>query len=338
MLAFESDLLEYDDIFDGSHVIAAKVASLVEGARAEIDRVQAMGGAIAAVESGYMKQALVSAHAARRGRIEAGEEIIVGVNKFDTTEPSPLTANLDDAIMAADPQAEATALKSVADWKAQRDESAVTSALATLAAEAKTDKNLMHATLAAARAGATTGEWAGTLREVFGEFRAPTGVSGAIGVVEAGAELTEVREKVRATGEELGGRLRLLVGKPGLDGHSNGAEQVAVRARDAGFEVIYQGIRLTPEQIVAAAIAEDVHCVGLSILSGSHMELVPDVLAGLRAAGLDDVPVIVGGIIPESDGRRLIEQGVAAVYTPKDFGLTAIMGGIVDVIRRANGL
>ncbi|MEO5662836.1 MAG: protein meaA [Nocardioides sp.] len=338
VLAFESDLLEYDDIFDGSHVIAAKVASLVEGAKAEIDRVQAMGGAIAAVESGYMKQALVSAHAARRGRIEAGEEIIVGVNKFDTTEPSPLTANLDDAIMAADPQAEATALKSVADWKAQRDEVAVTAALETLAAEAKTDKNLMHATLAAARAGATTGEWAGTLREVFGEFRAPTGVSGAIGVVEAGAELTEVREKVRATGEELGGRLRLLVGKPGLDGHSNGAEQVAVRARDAGFEVIYQGIRLTPEQIVAAAIAEDVHCVGLSILSGSHMELVPDVLEGLRAAGLEDIPVIVGGIIPESDGKKLIEQGVAAVYTPKDFGLTAIMGGIVDVIRRANDL
>lgn len=338
VLAFESDLLEYDDIFDGSHVIAAKVASLVEGAKAEIDRVQAMGGAIAAVESGYMKQALVSAHAARRARIEAGEEIIVGVNKFDTTEPSPLTANLDDAIMAADPQAEATALKSVADWKAQRDEAAVTEALATLAAEAKTDKNLMHATLAAARAGATTGEWAGTLREVFGEFRAPTGVSGAIGVVEAGAELTAVREKVRATGEELGGRLRLLIGKPGLDGHSNGAEQVAVRARDAGFEVIYQGIRLTPDQIVAAAIAEDVHCVGLSILSGSHMELVPDVLEGLRAAGLDDIPVIVGGIIPESDGKRLMEQGVAAVYTPKDFGLTAIMGGIVDVIRQANDL
>ena len=338
VLAFESDLLEYDDIFDGSHVIEAKVASLVESARAEIDRVQALGGAIAAVESGYMKQALVSAHAARRARIENGDEIIVGVNKFDTTEPSPLTANLDEAIMAADPAAEQSALDSVAAWKAQRDEAAVTEALATLAADAKTDKNLMHATLAAARAGATTGEWAGTLREVFGEFRAPTGVSGAVGVAEAGAELAAVREKVRTTGEELGGRLRLLVGKPGLDGHSNGAEQVAVRARDAGFEVIYQGIRLTPDQIVAAAVAEDVHCVGLSILSGSHMELVPDVLDGLRAAGLEDVPVIVGGIIPESDGRRLVEQGVAAVYTPKDFGLTEIMGGIVDVIRRAHDL
>ncbi|PVG83356.1 protein meaA [Nocardioides gansuensis] len=338
VLAFESDLLEYDDIFDGSHVIEAKVAELVAGAKEEIDRVQAMGGAIAAVESGYMKQALVSAHAARRARIESGEEIIVGVNRFDTTEPSPLTANLDEAIMVADPQAEQAALDSVAQWKAQRDEAAVAEALAALAADAKTDKNLMPATLAAARAGATTGEWAGTLREVFGEFRAPTGVVGAVGVAEAGEELAAVRRRVKETGEELGGRLRLLVGKPGLDGHSNGAEQVAVRARDAGFEVIYQGIRLTPEQIVAAAVAEDVHCVGLSILSGSHMELVPDVLAGLREAGLEDVPVVVGGIIPESDGKRLVEQGVAAVYTPKDFGLTGIMDGIVEVIRTAHDL
>lgn len=335
VLAFESDLLEYDDIFDGSHVIEAKVAELVEGARAEIDRVQAMGGAIAAVE--YMKSELVSSHAARRARIESGEEIIVGVNKFETTEPSPLTADLDGAIMTADPEAEKTARASVEAWKAERDETEVAEALAAVAEAAKTDTNLMLPTLAAVRAGATTGEWAATLREVFGEYRGPTGVSGAV-AVEAGAELAAVRERVRETGEELGGRLRLLVGKPGLDGHSNGAEQVAVRARDAGFEVIYQGIRLTPEQIVAAAIAEDVHCIGLSILSGSHMELVPDVLDGLREAGLGDVPVIVGGIIPDSDGRRLLELGVAAVYTPKDFGLTEIMGGIVDVIRRANDL
>ncbi|MFA6299877.1 MAG: protein meaA [Nocardioides sp.] len=338
VLAFESDLLEYDDIFDGSVVIEAKVRELVDGARAEIDRVQAMGGAIAAVESGYMKQELVSAHAARRGRIESGEEKVVGVNVYETTEPSPLTADLDGAIMSADPQAEQQAKQSVAEWKAKRDETEVAEALAALAEAAKTTENLMAATLVAARAGATTGEWAGTLREVFGEFRAPTGVSGAVGVAEAGAELTAVREKVRATSEELGGRLRLLVGKPGLDGHSNGAEQVAVRARDAGFEVIYQGIRLTPEQIVSAAVAEDVHCVGISILSGSHMELVPSVLDGLREAGLADVPVIVGGIIPDSDGKRLKELGVAAVYTPKDFGLTEIMDGIVDVIREANGL
>ncbi|HWJ65051.1 MAG TPA: protein meaA [Nocardioides sp.] len=338
VLAFESDLLEYEDIFDGSPVIKAKVDELVAGAKAEIDRVQAMGGAIAAVDSGYMKQELVSSHARRRAAIENGEEIIVGVNKFDTTEQSPLTADLDKAIMVADPAAEQAALASVEAWKAQRDQGEVDAALARLAEDAKTGANLMAATLAAARAGATTGEWAGTLREVFGEFRAPTGVAGAVGVAEAGAELTAVREAVRKTGDELGGRLRLLVGKPGLDGHSNGAEQVAVRARDAGFEVIYQGIRLTPEQIVAAAVAEDVHCVGLSILSGSHMELVPAVLDGLKAAGMDDVPVIVGGIIPESDGKALLELGVAAVYTPKDFGLTEIMAGIVEVIRKANDL
>jgi (2R)-ethylmalonyl-CoA mutase len=342
VLAYESDLLEYDDIFAGSHVIEAKVAELVESATAEMDRVQAMGGAIAAVESGYMKQELVSAHAARRARIESGEEVVVGVNRFETTEPSPLTADLDAAIQAADPEAERAAIASVEAWKAERDEAGVTEALARLAADAKTDTNLMRATLAAARAGATTGEWAATLRGVFGEFRAPTGVSGAVGALSevgsAGAELAEVRRRVQETGEELGGRLRLLVGKPGLDGHSNGAEQVAVRARDAGFEVIYQGIRLTPEQIVAAAVAEDVHCVGLSILSGSHMELVPAVLVALEQAGLGDVPVIVGGIIPDADARRLIDAGVAAVYTPKDFGLTEIMGGIVDVIRDANDL
>lgn len=342
VLAFESDLLEYDDIFDGSHVIEAKVAELVAGAKDEIDRVEAMGGAIAAVESGYMKQNLVSAHAARRARIESGEEVIVGVNRYETTEPSPLTADLDGAIQAADPEAERSALASLEAWRAQRDEDEVVAALAALADAARTDANLMRPTLVAARAGATTGEWAGALREVFGEFRAPTGVSGAVGAVadagSAGEALGAVRERVRRTGEELGGRLRVLVGKPGLDGHSNGAEQVAVRARDAGFEVIYQGIRLTPDQIVAAAVAEDVHLVGLSILSGSHMELVPDVLDGLGAAGLGDLPVIVGGIIPSSDAKALRERGVAAVYTPKDFGLTEIMDGFVDVIRRAHDL
>jgi (2R)-ethylmalonyl-CoA mutase len=342
VLAFESDLLEYDDLFEGSRVVEAKVAELVAGAKAEMDRVQAMGGAVAAVETGYMKQALVSSHAARRARIESGEHVVVGVNRFETTEPSPLTADLDTAIQAADPEAERAAIDSVRAWKAQRDDAEVAEALARLAAEAKTEANLMPATLAAARAGATTGEWAKTLRDVFGEFRAPTGVSAAVGapteVGSAGEELAEVRRRVRETGEELGGRLRLLVGKPGLDGHSNGAEQVAVRARDAGFEVIYQGIRLTPEEIVAAAVAEDVHCVGLSILSGSHMELVPAVLVGLEEAGVGEIPVVVGGIIPDSDARRLIDAGVAAVYTPKDFGLTEIMDGIVDVIREAHDL
>lgn len=342
VLAFESDLLEYEDLFDGSPVVEAKVRELVEGAKAEIDRVQAMGGAIAAVDTGYMKSELVSSHARRRAAIEAGEEVIVGVNRFVTTEPSPLTANLDEAIMAADPLAEQAALASLEAWKAQRDQTEVDEALAALAAAAKSNENLMTYTLAAVRAGATTGEWAATLRGVFGEFRAPTGVQGAVGAADqtgaAGEALAAVRERVRSTGEELGGRLRVLIGKPGLDGHSNGAEQIAVRARDAGFEVIYQGIRLTPEQIVSAAVAEDVHLIGLSILSGSHMELVPDVLARLAEAGMADVPVIVGGIIPESDGHALREMGVAAVYTPKDFGLTEIMDGFVDVIRRANDL
>ena len=338
VLAFESDLLEYEDIFDGSHVIEAKVNQLVADARAEMDRVQAMGGAIAAVESGYMKQALVSSHAARRARIESGRDIVVGVNKFETTEPSPLTSDLDAAIQVADPEAEKSAIQSLNEWKAHRDEARLATALQQLAADAKSDKNLMEATLAAARAGATTGEWAGVLREVFGEFRAPTGVAGAVSAVDAGAELTAVRDRVKQTGEDLGGRLRLLVGKPGLDGHSNGAEQVAVRARDVGFEVIYQGIRLTPEQIVAAAVAEDVHCVGVSILSGSHMELVPEVLAEMKSAGIDDIPVIVGGIIPASDAVALKAMGVAEVFTPKDFSLTEAMAHIVEAIRRANDL
>jgi ethylmalonyl-CoA mutase len=338
VLAFESDLLEYADIFDGSHVIEAKVTELVEGAKAEMDRVQAMGGAIAAVESGYMKQALVSSHAARRARIESGEDVVVGVNKYENTEESPLTADLEAAVQVADPEAEAAALRSVEEWKTRRDQQEVSAALLRLVEDAKSGANLMEATLAAARAGATTGEWANTLREVFGEYRAPTGVSGAVGVAEAGEVLARVRERVKRTSDELGGRLRLLVGKPGLDGHSNGAEQVAVRARDAGFEVVYQGIRLTPDQIVAAAAAEDVHCVGLSILSGSHMELVPAVLEGLGREGMQDVPVIVGGIIPSGDAARLKEMGVAEVFTPKDFGLTEIIDGIVTVIRRGNGL
>lgn len=338
VLAYESDLLEYGDIFDGSHVIEAKVAELVDGAKAEIDRVQAMGGAVAAVVSGYMKQELVTSHAERRARIESGEIKVVGLNSYTETEESPLTADLDAAIMVADPQAEANAIADVQQWRADRDQAAVDAALAVVQEKAKTDENLMAATLDAVRAGATVGEWAGALREVFGEYRAPTGVSGVTGVKEAGSELTAVREKVRLTGEQLGGRLRFLVGKPGLDGHSNGAEQVAVRARDAGFEVIYQGIRLTPEQIVAAAVAEDVDVVGLSILSGSHMELVPEVQKGLADAGLTNVPVIVGGIIPDSDGRKLEAAGIAAVFTPKDFGMTDIMSRVVDEIRKANDL
>jgi ethylmalonyl-CoA mutase len=337
VLAYETDLLEYEDLFAGSVVVEQKVAELVEGARAEMARVQEMGGAVAAVESGYMKGRLVASLAERRRRIENGEDVVVGVNRFEGTEPNPLLADLDTAIQSVDPAVEAAACASVREWRAARDPEPVRRALGRLRAAAGTDENLVAATLDCARAGVTTGEWAGVLREVFGEYRAPTGVAAAGGGA-GDATLAGVRERVRATGEELGGRLRLLVGKPGLDGHSNGAEQIAVRARDAGFEVVYQGIRLTPAQIVSAAVEEDVHVVGLSVLSGSHLQVVPAVLQGLREAGLDDVPVVVGGIVPDSDARRLREQGVARVFTPKDVGLTAIMGEIVDVVRAANGL
>jgi len=338
VLAFESDLLEYDDLFEGSVVVDRKVDELCTDAGKEIDRIQAMGGAVAAVENGYMKSGLVAAHAERRARIESGEDTVIGVNSFTETEPNPLLHDLDAAIQAPDPEAENAAIENVRAWRAERDKAAVEDALQALREAAKTDANLMPATLQCARAGVTTGEWAGALREVFGEYRAPTGVSGSVGAGQAGADLAAVREAVRRTGEELGSRLRLLVGKPGLDGHSNGAEQVAVRARDAGFEVIYQGIRLTPTQIVTAAVEEDVHLVGLSILSGSHMELVPDVLAKMRDAGIGDVPVVVGGIIPDSDARALREAGVAAVFTPKDFDLTGMTRGMVEVIRAAHDL
>jgi (2R)-ethylmalonyl-CoA mutase len=340
VLAYESDLLEYDDIFAGSRVIEAKVAELVAGAGAEVERIQAMGGAVAAVESGYMKHEMVAAHARRRARIESGEDLVVGVNAFVESERSPLTSDLDAATQPAHPDAERDALSSLRAWRACRDGAAVEDALDLLREHAKSGENLMPATLAAARAGATTGEWAGALREVFGEFRAPTGVSGAAGAAIGSSDgaLAAVRSLVRQTGEELGGRLRLLVAKPGLDGHSNGAEQIAVRARDVGFEVIYQGIRLTPDEIVAAAVAEDVHCVGISILSGSHLELVPAVVRGLDAAGAGDVPVVVGGIVPASDARELRRLGVSAVFTPKDYLLTDILAQVVHQIRLSNHL
>ncbi|MFF4526661.1 protein meaA [Streptomyces bluensis] len=341
VLAHESDLLEYDDIFEGSHVIEAKVGQLVEESFAEIERIQEMGGAMAAVESGYLKSRLVASHAARRARIESGEEKIVGVNVFETTEPNPLTADLDTAVHTVDPTVEERVVRALREWRDTRDDQRLRTALERLKEAAQGEDNLMEATLECARAGATTGEWAGALREVFGEFRAPTGVSSAPVAVtaEEGTGLAEVRRKVDATARDLGvGKLRFLVGKPGLDGHSNGAEQIAVRARDAGFEVVYQGIRLTPEQIVDAALAEDVHAVGLSVLSGSHARLVPDVLEQLREAGAPDIPVIAGGIIPNGDAEQLRAAGVAAVFTPKDFDITEIIGRIVEEIRKANKL
>ncbi|MDK1345044.1 protein meaA [Streptomyces sp. 378] len=346
VLAYESDLLEYEDIFEGSKVIEAKVEQLVEASFAEIDRIQEMGGAMAAVESGYLKSQLVASHAERRGRIESGQEKIIGVNIFEGTEPNPLTADLDTAIQTVDPAVEARVIAALQQWRDSRYQPPFNhprpcKALERLKEAARGDENLMEATLECARAGATTGEWAGALREVFGEFRAPTGVSSApVAVpVEEGSTLALVRRKVDLTAKDLNvGKLRFLVGKPGLDGHSNGAEQIAVRARDAGFEVVYQGIRLTPEQIVDAALAEDVHAVGLSILSGSHAQLVPDVLERLRVAGATDIPVIAGGIIPNGDAEQLRAAGVAAVFTPKDFDITDIIGRIVDEIRKANQL
>ncbi|MFC5286298.1 protein meaA [Actinokineospora guangxiensis] len=338
VLAYETDLLEYEDIFDGSPVIQAKVDEIIAGAKAEIDRVQAMGGAVVAVENGYMKTQMVSSLADHRRRIEAGEEVIVGVNRFESTEPSPLQAGGVKAIETIDPVAEREAVSAIGQWRGERDASAVADALNSLRDTAKSDVNLMDATLACARAGVTTGEWSAALREVFGEYRAPTGVAGVSASGEAGAALGEVRDQVKATGEELGERLRMLVGKPGLDGHSNGAEQIAVRARDTGFEVVYQGIRLTADQIVAAAVQEGVHVVGLSILSGSHLEAVPAVVEGLKAAGAGDIPVVVGGIVPPEDAKVLMESGVARVFTPKDYEMTQIMAEIVVVIREANGL
>ena len=336
VLAFESDLLEYGDLFEGSRVVEAKVAEIEAGARAEIDRILALGGAVAAVESGYLKSALVSSLALRLRRIESGEDVVVGVNRFTESEPNPLLDDIDLAIQTVDPAAEAAAIEAVQAWRATRDQAAADEALTAMRDAAKTDTNLMDASLRCARAGVTTGEWAGVLREVFGEYRPPTGIGGASGGGhEAG--LSRVRARVHAVGESLGRPLRFLVGKPGLDGHSNGAEQIAVRARDAGFEVVYSGIRLTPAQIVAAAVEEDVDVVGLSVLSGSHLSVVPEVVDGLRSAGLDDVPVVVGGIVPDTDAERLRAAGVARVFTPKDFEITDVLDQVVDAIVDARG-
>jgi len=338
VLAFESDLLEYPDLFDGSHVVTALVDAIVAGARRELDEILEMGGVVAAVESGRLKSALVASLAERRRRMESGEDVVVGVNRFQDTEPSPLTAAGADHVEQVDPAVEAHAVAATREWRAARDGAAVTAALDRLRRDAAGTANLMEATLACARAGVTTGEWAGALREVFGEYRAPTGLS-ATSAGTGEPSLAAVRERVARTAAELGnGRLRLLVGKPGLDGHSNGAEQLAVRARDAGFEVVYQGIRLTPTEIVAAAVQEDVDLVGLSVLSGSHLAAVPAVLDGLRAAGRPDVPVVVGGIIPTGDADKLRAVGVARVFTPKDFALTRIVDELVDVVREANAL
>jgi len=329
VLAFETDLLEHDDIFNGSHVIEALTDELATAARAELDDVLAHGGAFAAIEE--LKGRLVASNTERVRRIEAGDQVVVGVNRFTETTDSPLAG--DEAILRVDPAVEAETIAEVEQWRAGRDATAVQSALDDLRRVAATDENIVPASIALAVAGGTTGEWAGVLRETFGEYRAPTGVAAAVGVGAIGADLRAVADRVRTM---PGGPPRLLVGKPGLDGHSNGAEQIAVAARDAGMEVIYQGIRLTPEQIAAVARDEDVDVVGLSILSGSHLQLVPDVVDRLRAEGVQ-CPVVVGGIIPEDDRPRLLAAGVARVYTPKDFELGAIMGDIAELVAASRG-
>jgi len=329
ILANETDLLDYPDIFEGSKVMDGLVGELAEDARAEMVNVAERGGAVEAVP--YMKAGLVESNRERVARIERGEIKVVGQNSFTETEDSPLTAGADGGILTPDPEVERECREALEHWKAERDAASVERALARLADAARDPSaNIVPATIDAAKAGATTGEWAGVLREVFGDYRAPTGVGETPGSVN-GELLASARKRVAEVSQELGHRIRILVGKPGLDGHSNGAEQIAVRARDVGMEVIYQGIRLTPEQIAASARDEDVDVVGLSILSGSHRELVPETVRLLREAGLD-VPVVVGGIIPAADAEGLSEAGVAAVYTPKDFDLNRIMGEIADLV------
>jgi (2R)-ethylmalonyl-CoA mutase len=335
VLAYETDLLEYPDIFEGSHVMEGLVSELVDGARAEMARVAELGGAVEAVD--YMKSSLVESHRERWRRIESGEMTVVGMNRFTSTEPSPLTADADGGIMTVDPEVEAEQQAALLRWRSERDSGAVEEALKNLAEVARDDaENIMPPTIAAARAGATTGEWSQTLRDVFGEYRGPTGVGEA--AVVSGTDLDELRDEVERVSEVLGRRLKFLVGKPGLDGHSNGAEQIAVRARDAGMDVVYEGIRLTPAQIASSAAQEGVHVIGLSILSGSHAELIPLVLQALADAGVGDIPVIVGGIIPEVDAATLREAGVAAVYTPKDWDLNRMISDIVAVVSERHGV
>ncbi|MCC5957145.1 MAG: protein meaA, partial [Natronohydrobacter sp.] len=327
VLAYETDLLEFDDLFDNNPAVDRKVAELMAGAREELARIDDMGGAVKAIE--YMKSRLVEANAERITGIESGETVVVGVNKFTTTEPSPLTTG-EDAIMVCDPEAEADQIARLQAWRAERDEVAVKQALADLREAARSGVNVMPASIAAAKAGATTGEWGETVRAAFGQYRGPTGVSRAPSNRTEG--LDPVREAVEAVSAKLGRRLKFVVGKPGLDGHSNGAEQIAARARDCGMDIHYEGIRLTPAEIVAAVRDQDAHVVGLSILSGSHIPLMEELMRLMREEGLAHVPVIVGGIIPEDDAVRLRAMGIAQVYTPKDFQLNRIMMDIVGLV------
>ncbi len=338
ILAYESDLLEYEDLFKGSEVVEAETQHLVESAWAEVQDVLERGGAVEAVETGYIKQKLVESNAARLRSIESGEQVVIGVNAYTEGAPSPLVENLEEAILTVDPTIETKAIEALERWRVERDASAVEHAIAELERVARSDENIIPASIAAAHAGVTTGEWANTLRSVWGEYRAPTGVAGATVKASRTGAAPEVVDRLRKRLAELearmGRRPKFLVGKPGLDGHSNGAEQIAIKARDVGFDVVYEGIRVSPEQIVASALEEGVHLIGLSILSGSHLALVPEIVERLRVAGLSDIPVVVGGIIPEADAERLRQQGVAGVYTPKDFELDQIMSDLIDLVDR----
>lgn len=333
ILAYETDLLQYGDIFDGSTEIAKKVAELKREAKEELARIDEMGGAIAAVDSGYMKAQLVESNTRRLEAIERGEEIVVGVNRFMEGEPSPLVAS-EGSILTIDKDVEAAQISKLKEWRASRDAKAVAAALKDLESAARESRNVMPASIACAKAGVTTGEWGAVFREVFGEYRAPTGIARAARRSAEGMD--PLRADVERISKKLGRRIKFLVGKPGLDGHSNGAEQIAVRARDAGMEVVYGGIRFTPAEIVKTALEEDVHVIGLSILSGSHVSLVRDVVERMKAAGMDDVPIVVGGIVPPEDERILKKAGVAAVYTPKDYEINRIMADLVRIVERAS--
>ncbi len=335
ILALETDLLQYEDLFDGSHVVEARTSELLEAAREELGRVLDMGGAVSAVENAYMKQRLVESHTERLRAIESGEQTVVGVNDFQESVESPLVAGGSESILKVDESAERDQIASLEAFRKRRNGAEVERVLRQLEDVVKNGGNVMPPSIEAAKAGATTGEWSDVLRRVFGEYRAPTGVGGAPSE-EITSELGQVQSRVEDLSKRLGRRLKILVGKPGLDGHSNGAEQIAVKARDVGMEVVYDGIRLTPEEIVQSARDEGVHVIGLSILSGSHGVLVVDVVDRLRKEGLGDVPVVVGGIIPDDDARDLVQAGVRRVYTPKDFDLTRIMGEIVDVVAESN--
>ena len=338
VLAFETDLLEYGDILDGSPVIEAKVAALMEGAAAEMEQVATQGGMVPAIENGYVKRELVKSHTERLRAIESGDLKIIGVNCFQQTAESPLTTGTDSGIMKVDSQAEQDQIRALQAFRAKRDQGEVERTLAALRAAASSDANIMPASIDCARAGVTTGEWSQVLRDVFGEYRAPTGIDISGSVQGQSAAASAVRERVKETGSELGRPLRLLIGKPGLDGHSNGAEQIAVKGRDVGYEIVYEGIRLTPGQIARAAQEEGVHLIGLSVLSGSHIELAADIARELKQLGLENLPLLLGGIIPEEDAEKLKQQGIAAIYTPKDVDMNAIMADILNIIRQRNGL